>query len=240
MDNRKVSISIPTYNRVDVLIESFSKVISDERVSDIFISDDASDIEIFQQVRSIIEVLNQTHGNKISMSRNLSNQDCYFNKRTAVMGAKQPFCILLDSDNIIDTDYLDRLYEIESWDADTIYTPDNAYPNFDFTAYSGLLINKENVAEHIDKPLLETMLNAANYFINKDAWLSVWDGSENPVTSDSIYVCMKWLQADKKIKVVEGLKYFHRIWEQSHYRTQNHRTAPGFHQSILNTLKNLK
>jgi len=240
MDNRKISLCIPTYNRVDVLIESFSKVISDERVSDIFISDDASDIEIFQQVRSIVEVLNQTHGNKITMSRNLSNQDCYFNKRTAVMGAKQPFCILLDSDNVIDTDYLDRLFEIAEWDASTIYTPEYAMPNFDFRAYAGLLITKKNVGEWIDKPMFETCLNAANYFVNKDNYLHNWDGSVNPVTSDSIFVCYNWLKSGKKIKIVQGLQYFHRVHSGSHYQNNVKRTPPGFHQSVLDKIKQLQ
>lgn len=239
MDNRQISISIPTYNRVEVLIESFSKVISDERVSSIHIQDDASDIEIFQQVKAIIEVLNQTHGNKITMARNLTNQDCHRNKYHSVLGVKSQWLILLDSDNVIDTDYLDRLYEIETWDEQTIYTPEFARTNFDFRAYSGLTIAKENVAEYLDKPLFETALNAANYFINKDEWIKCWVGEPDPVTSDSIFVCMNWLIAGNKIKFVNGLQYDHKVWEQSHYRTQNHRTPPGFHQSILEKLKQL-
>lgn len=239
MQDRQVSISIPTYNRVDVLIESFSKVLSDPRISDIYISDDASEIAIYNQVKAIIDVLNQTHGNKIKMGRNLSNQDCYFNKRTAVMGAKQKFCILLDSDNIIDTDYLDRLFEIETWDEDTIYTPEFASPNFDFRAYSGLLITKENVAEWISKPMFETCLNAANYFVNKENYLHNWDGTINPVTSDSIYFCYKWLQSGKRIKILNGLQYFHRVHSGSHYQNNIKRTPPGFHQSVLEKIKQL-
>lgn len=241
MDNRKISIAIPNYNRVDVLIESFSKVLSDNRVCNIHIQDDASDIEIYNNVKSITDVLNAAISNdKITMSRNLSNQDCFRNKQHAILGAKAEWAILLDSDNIIDTNYLDRLYEIKEWDSDTIYTPDNAAPNFNFEAYSGLEITKENVSEYINKPMAETMCNAANYFIHKDTWLSVWDGSVNPVTSDSIYVILKWLQADKKLKVTKGLKYFHRVHSGSHYQTQNHRTPIGFHESILNQIRNLK
>jgi len=167
MDNRKISIAIPTWNRVDVLIESFSKVISDERIENIHIQDDASDIEIYNKVKSIIDVLNKTHGNKITYSRNLTNVDCHRNKYHSVLGAKSEWVILLDSDNIIDTDYLDRLYEIKNWDSDTIYTPEYAKPNFDFRAYSGIILTKQNISNHIDKPLLETCLNASNYFINK-------------------------------------------------------------------------
>lgn len=240
MDDRRISIAIPTYNRIDVLIESFSKVIGDSRIENIHIQDDASDIDIYKQVKSIIEVLNQTHGNKITISRNLINCDCHRNKYHSVLGAKSKWIILLDSDNCIDTDYLDRLCEIEEWDEQTIYTPEFARPNFDFRAYSGLTISKENVAEYIDKPLFETALNAANYFINKKEWVKCWVSEPDPVTSDSIFVCMNWLLAGNKIKVLSGLQYEHKVWEQSHYRTQNYRTPPGFHESILNTLRNLK
>lgn len=241
MDNRKISISIPTWNRVDVLIESFSKVLSDDRVENIHIQDDASDIEIYNRVKSIVDVLNTAISNdKITISRNLTNQDCFRNKQHAVLNAKSQWVILLDSDNCIDTDYLNRLYEIKDWEEDTIYTPDYAMPNFDFRAYSGIEITKENVAGYIDKPMFETMLNAANYFIHKDTWLSVWNGSINPVTSDSIYVCLKWLDAGDRIKVVEGLQYFHRVWPESHYQNNISRTPQGFHQSILNQLRNLK
>lgn len=240
MDNRKISIAIPTWNRVDVLIESFSKVISDERIENIHIQDDASDIEIYNKVKSIIDVLNKTHGNKITYSRNLTNVDCHRNKYHSVLGAKSEWVILLDSDNIIDTDYLDRLYEIKNWDSDTIYTPEYAKPNFDFRAYSGIILTKQNISNHIDKPLLETCLNASNYFINKIEWVRCWNSDVNPVTSDSIFVCMNWLLAGNKINVVSGLRYYHRVWSQSHYQTQNHRTPTGFHESILNTLRNLK
>lgn len=240
MDNRKIGIAIPTWNRVDVLIESFSNVLSDKRVEQINICDDASDLEIFKQVKSIADVLNSTHNNKITLSRNLTNQDCFRNKMHSLFGVSSDWAILLDSDNVIDTGYIDKLYEFEQWDEDTIYTPCFAEPNFDFRDYSGILISKENIAEFIDKPMFEVMLNASNYFIHKDTWLSVWDDSVNPVTSDSIYVCYKWLEAGNKIKVVNGLHYFHRVWSQSHYQNNVSRTPQGFHEDILNKIRQLK
>lgn len=240
-NHRKIGVAIPSYNRVEVLLESFSEILTDPRIKNIHISDDCSDIEIYNKVNNSISLLNQFANGKITMSRNTENQDCFRNKKIAVEGSVCDWLILADSDNIFRCDYLDRLYEIDWWDTDTIYTPSYAMPQFDFTDYSGLVITKENVAEYLDKPLFETMLNANNFFVNRAHYLKVRaDDEVDPVTSDSIYFCMKWLQDGRKIKVVTGLQYFHRIWEQSHYRTQNHRTPPGFHQSVLDKLKQLK
>lgn len=234
-DNRRISISIPTYNRDEVLFESFAKVYDDPRVAQISISDDASDIDIFHSVRQGCLPLS-----KVFLTRNLQNRDCFFNKKIAVEYSDQERTILLDSDNSIGKDYLDVLYAIPEWDNKTIYTPSFAAPHFDFRAYEGLTITKENVAEYIDKPLFETMLNASNYFINKNEWLRVWDSSIDPVTSDSVWVCLKWLQAGGKIFVTPELHYQHRVWPSSHYQTQNHRTPTGFHESILQQLRNMK
>lgn len=242
MGNRKISISIPSWERVDVLIESFSNVLSDERVSQIHISDDASNLEIYKQIKSITDVLNSTHNNKITLSRNLTNQDCFINKRNAVFGASEQWVILLDSDNRIDASYLDKLFGIEQWDESTIYTPCFAEPQFDFRNYAGITIIKENVSGLIDKPMFQTCLNAANYFVNRNQYLSldIWDKGIDPVTSDSIYTCMKWLEAGNKIKIVDGLHYFHRVWPESHYQKNVSRTPTGFHESILDTLRQLK
>jgi glycosyltransferase involved in cell wall biosynthesis len=39
---RTISICIPTYNRVEMLFESFAKVIDNDNISEIVIVDDAS------------------------------------------------------------------------------------------------------------------------------------------------------------------------------------------------------
>lgn len=241
MDERKISIVIPTWERDDVLFESFAQILPDERIESVFISDDASDIGVFKSVSNKIAVLNQLHENKIIIQRNANNRDCFFNKYISVLGAKTAWIILGDSDNVFGVYYLDKIFSIENWEEDTIYTPCFAAPNFDFRAYSGLTITKENVAEYIDKPLFEVALNACNYFVNRDAYLAlnIWNDLD-PVTSDSIYVCMKWLQAGNKIKIVDGLQYFHRVWENSHYQKNVGRTEPGFHESILQQLRQLK
>jgi glycosyltransferase involved in cell wall biosynthesis len=231
-DERTLSLAIPTWNRTDILFESFVQVYDDPRVSEIIIVDDCSDMGCFNEMRDKFAALT-----KIKLIRNITNVDCYQNKYRALSFINNEFGILLDSDNVIGVDYLDKIFEYE-WRPDIILTPDFAQPNFNFKAYSGLLITKENVAEYIDKPMFETMLNAANYFVNRDNYVKVWDDKVDPVTSDSIFQCYNWLAAGNKIHVVPNLHYFHRV-HRGHYQTNVNRTAPGFHESILNKLRQL-
>lgn len=239
MDERKISLCIPTWNRVDMLIESFSNVLDDERISDIFISDDASDIEIFNQVKSIIDALNQTYNNKITLCRNLTNQDCFINKHHAILGGKQEFCIILDSDNVIGKDYLDAIYKIPEWDKHTSYMPVFAAPTFIYEEFSGLTISKENVAKYMDKRFFSTMLNCFNFFINREEYLKVFKIEVNPHTADSLFFNYCWFEAGNKMYVTPELIYQHRIHSGSHYQTFNHLTG-NFYNEIEQKIKAMK
>ena len=235
VDERRISICIPTFQRVDMTLDSFKEVYDDERVSEIIIVDDASDISVFEELKSICDVLP-----KVKLYRNLTNQDCYRNKMVAIGYATNDWCILLDSDNKIGKDYIDRLFDYSYWDNDTIYAPTFAKPTFDYRAYGLTTIHRTNVADFIDKPLFETALNTCNYFVNKNEYLKVWDGSIDPVTSDSIYFTYCWLNTGNRIYFVEGLEYEHKVWSGSHYDNNVNRTPAGFHESILNNLRNMK
>lgn len=121
-NNEKISLCIPTYNRVDMTLQAFENVYQDERISEIIIVDDASDIVIFTELKEFCELIP-----KIKLYRNITNQDCYRNKMTALSYASNDWCILLDSDNIIYKDYIDSVYR-QNWDNNTIYTPSFAKP----------------------------------------------------------------------------------------------------------------
>lgn len=177
--------------------------------------------------------------------------DCHRNKREAVSKASNEWVILLDSDNVIDVNYLDKIYNLKDtfestpWLPFQILQPSFAKPSFNFSEYQGMMITKENISKHIEYATFGTMLNAMNFFINRDEYLKVWDGSVDPVTSDSIYFNYKWLEAGNSIYVVPGLEYEHRVHghgkeEGSHYVKNVRRTKPGFHQSIINKLKAMK
>jgi glycosyltransferase involved in cell wall biosynthesis len=232
---QKISLAIPTFQRFDVLFESFKKVYHDERISEIVIVDDASDLDIFEKIRERASVMP-----KIKLIRNTNNRDCYQNKYTAMSYITNDFGILLDSDNVIDSSYLDIIFTYLPWSEKTIYTPSFAEPNFDFKAFEYLAITKHNVSQSMNDPIFETMLNAANYFVNKEQYLKTYDPDIDPVTSDSIYMAYRWLERGGTIFVCPGLKYFHRVWPESHYQKNVNRTPPGFHESILKKLKEFR
>lgn len=234
-DDRKISLCIPTWNRVDMTIEAFMEVYADPRISEIVISDDASDLDLFHQLRAIAEKFD-----KVRLFRNLTNQDCYRNKMTAISLAKNEWCILLDSDNIIDRSYIDKLYDFSYWDTIVIFTPSYAKPMFDFREFAGLMIYEENVSDYLDRPMFETMLNAANFFVHKDTYLRAFDNEVNPVTSDSIFIAHNHLKDGGIIHCVDGLEYEHRVHTGSHYQNNVHRTPNGFHETILNKLRRIK
>lgn len=225
---------IPTYNRTDLLVESIIQVINDERVSEIVIVDDASHGNIYDLIVGFFLPYP-----KVRLFKNDKNLDCYFNKREAVSKATNEYLILLDSDNVIGTDYLDMIYN-QQWEPEKILQPCFAKPHFDFRKYSSLLVNKENVSKYVHDSTFTTALNAFNFFINRDKYLQVWNGSVNPVTSDSIYFNYCWLAAGNEIYFTPGLQYEHRVHDGSHYKNNVGRTPQGFHESIIKKLKELR
>lgn len=230
-----ITLAIPTYNRTDLLWQSFEKVLNDERISEIVIVDDHSDEIVWAQVQAMCH----PH-HKIKLYRNDKNLDCYRNKREAVSKASNEWVILLDSDNVIDSSYIDALLHKWIRDSNCIYQPCYARPHFNFKRYENMEITKSNVGTYINDRWFETMLNACNFFVNRDEYLRIWDGSVDPVTSDSIFFNYRWLEAGNSIYVVPGMEYFHRVHEGSHYQQNVRRTPQGFHQSILNKLKAMK
>ncbi len=229
-----ISICIPTYNRYEMTIECFSQVLHDERVSEVVIVDDCSTDDSYSKLCDYFK-----YEPKVKLQRNGQNFDCYMNKCFAVAYASNDWVMLIDSDNIVGVDYLDVIFDY-AWHNDMILTPDFAAPHFDFRAYSGLLITKDNVAEYIDKPMVEVCLNACNYFVNRQQYLYTWTNEIDPVTSDSIWFAYNWLKRGNGIYVTKDLTYTHRVHSGSHYQNNCNRTPDGFHQSVLNKLRELK
>jgi len=235
MSERKISIAIPTYERTDLLFKSFEAVYDDPRVDEIVIVDDSSSMEVFEEVRERCARLS-----KVKLHRNVSNRDCYENKYTALSFCNNDWCILLDSDNMISKQYIDKLFQINEWDDDTVYAPVFAAPQFDYRHFSGFTVIKENVHSLMNEPMFSTALNTANYFVNKSKYLKSWVPDTNPVTADSIFMALQFLKNGMSIFFVPGLEYFHRVHPGSHYQNNVSRTPVGFLESIELELKNMK
>jgi glycosyltransferase involved in cell wall biosynthesis len=231
-----ISLAITNYNRTDLLFESIAPFLNDERIDEIVISDDHSMEKIFDEVCEKYK-----DNDKVQIFRNTENLDCYRNKRQAVKRATNDYVLLLDSDNIFTVDFIDKIFERkEVWEPCIALAPCWAKPHFNFTELSGKTISKENVASLLNVGSCSTMLNAMNYFVNRDEYLRVWDGSIDPVTSDSLYQNYNWLNGGNSIYVVPNLTYEHRVHSGSHYQNNVRRTPQGFHDSIIEKLTNMK
>jgi glycosyltransferase involved in cell wall biosynthesis len=136
-----ISLCITTYNRPDLTIDSFVDVLYDNRISEIIIVDDFSDPKMYTALSVMIEGLREGGGyqtgyhKKLKLHRNDENIGMSRNKAKAIELASNPWCILFDSDNIIDSSYLDALPEYLA--PSVIYCPDFAKPQFDYRKYSG-------------------------------------------------------------------------------------------------------
>lgn len=228
-----ISLCLTNFQRTDLLYESFRQLINDDRISEIVISDDHSSDEVYHTVYWQTKAID-----KIKLYRNETNQDCYKNKRIAVEHAVNQWVIIGDSDNIFTPEYVDKLFTKE-WEVDTLWQPSFARPHFDFKAYTGYYISKANVGQYMSDDTFKTMLNAMNYFVNRDEFLRVWDGSVDPVTSDSIFQNYNWLKAGNSMYICPGLEYDHAVHEGSHYRQNFRRTPSGFHKLIEDKIKQL-
>lgn len=224
-DERKISVCIPTWERVEMTVESFSKVYHDERVGEVVIVDDCSHPDTFNRLKAIVSGMP-----KVKLYRNESNVDCYRNKAIAISYATNEYCIPLDSDNEITPDYLDKIFMYE-WRRDHILQPAFAWPNFNFAEFANLYVTKENVADSLARyKMFSTMLNAMNYFVHAGEYIRVRKDNVNPNTADSIYQALNWLEAGNTIYVVPGLEYNHRVHNGSHYQINKHKTGNFYHE----------
>lgn len=234
MDDRKIGIAIPTYNRFEMTLESFLNVNDDDRVEHIVVCDDVSTDGSFEKLS--VEFKNANKYPKVDLYKNEVNLDCYANKMTSMELLDTYWGIILDSDNIINKSYLDVIYSIQDWDKKTSYMPSFAMPHFDYRQYEGIVLSKENIAEYIDKPMISTCLNCMNFFINVDEYLKTWSDEIDPITADSIFFNYLWFKRGNKMMIVPGLNYEHRVHGGSHYQNNVHRTG-NLSGQIINKIK---
>lgn len=228
-----ISFCCPTFNRFEFTCECVDSVIDHHKISEVVISDDASTDGSYEKL------VNYYGGiDKVRIFRNERNRDCYVNKKISVELATNKYCLLGDSDNKFSLSFIDKLFE-HYWDRDTLLAPDFSKPMFDYRAYSGLTISKENINEYLDFQYCTTMLNTMNYFFNRNSFLEVWDGSIDPIGSDSIFQNYNWLKSGKKIFVVPGLEYEHRVHDGSHFQNNIQASMPLIND-VIQKIKQLR
>ncbi|MBA3830072.1 MAG: glycosyltransferase [Taibaiella sp.] len=185
-------------------MESFEKVLVDKRISEIIIIDDFSKPEIRQRV-AMLQQLNE----KIKVFFQPVNRGMSRNKADAISFAKNEWCILFDSDNIIDSTYLDSIPKI--LEGSTIYSPSFASPNFDFRAYESISITRENAKTFMLDPMFRCFLNCCNYLVHRDNYLHVYEENNSVKQADTIHFNYLWLKNGGSFYFMKDCKYEHRV-----------------------------
>lgn len=226
----KLSLCITTYNRFELLKESYAQVIDDPRISEIIIVDDCS------TESGIKEKVNSLAGGKVKVFHQVQNRGMSMNKRDAIGYASNPWAIIFDSDNIIGPDYLDAFFELAiEGDAINIFEkiagiekfifcPDFAKPEFNYREYrignggigvrSGIYSRRE-CAHEIKNDSFNCLLNTCNYIVHRDNYLATYQFNPDHIASDTIWHNYNHLKSGGYFVVVPEMQYYHRVHKGS-------------------------
>lgn len=207
--------------RFDLTIESFAQIIDDPRINDIVVLDDASTDGSYEK---LVEYYKDIP--KIRVLRQAQNQGMSRNKRDAIGYAKNPWCIVFDSDNVLGVDYIDAFYNDigNPWCStdlryhSTIFCPDFAKPDFDYTSFinnrTGIYGAKE-AAKCIKNDAFNLLMNTCNYIVHRDTYIKTYKYNPDHIASDTIWHNYNHLKAGGLFAVVPGMRYFHRVHDGS-------------------------
>lgn len=204
---KQISLCITNFNRTDSVIRAFEKVLNDDRIGEIIISDDCSD-----NYNDLLSLLPKNE--KIKTHRNYLNLGMSHNKAKAIEHATNDYCIIFDSDNVIEKKYIDALYK-KHWFPDIILMPDFAKPQFDYRAFRDERISALSVKRLSRKPMFDCLMNTCNYFVHRETYLKVFQHNEAIKGSDTIWFNYLWLKAGNAFLVVPQMDYYHAVHEGS-------------------------
>lgn len=111
MDNRKLSVCIPTKNSFEVTLKSFADILHDPRIFEFVLVDDASQ-EIFMWKWSDWLQFDAPEG-KVKLCQNEMSLGTSLNKQRAVIFADTEYIVLLDPNKVITTADLDYIFQSE-------------------------------------------------------------------------------------------------------------------------------
>lgn len=240
INNKKISVAIPTFNSSKFITSALDHIRGDDRVDDIVVMDDGSSDfgELLENCRNI---------DKLGVVGNDKNIGGFWNKHRAVEACKNDWVIVLDSDNSLSKTYVDTLYNFKCiykrknsdriWDEDVIYCPEFGDLRLDYTFFSDTFISKENIVGYLKnyELLTRSLLNTGNYFVNKSKFLETTNPGIKGHVPCSIALTYLWLSRGFKLKVVKDLRYIHRFHSNSYWK-RNHKTMQVMVDGIINSL----
>jgi hypothetical protein len=241
-----ISLCIPNYERIEILIDSFIKVLNDDRISEIVIMDDNS-----SNYANIKLALDGLSNNKIKLYKQDINLGTFFNKLECVKKAENEYIILLDSDNIIDVTYIDKIYQTD-WSKNKLISPERLIHHehnmwnekgifIKYTKFNGVRIDKAFCKKHFldGGDLLDVLLNTGNFFVNKESYIKSFDintFNRDVDICDVGFFNYLFLSSNETnyIEVCPDLEYTHRVHQGSYYMNNSSKSG-----NQINILKNI-
>lgn len=208
-----ISLAIPVHdfeNRQQYVLDLIRYADTDDRISEVVLS-----FEPHFEAPLV-------RGRKVRCFYNDKREYVFRNKFLAVDRCKSNWVIIFDSDNQLDKAYVDKLFEYYPWNNKMIFQPEFAEPNFNITCFAGKVIDRSNAAECMNTPIFRTIINAMNYFVNRNSFLEanreMFNSGYDPKCSDSIQFNYNMFAAGNMMMIVPGLRYRHTIHPGSFYR----------------------
>ena len=111
---------------------------------------------------------------------------------------------MLDYDNTILQDYLNTFFNLPSWENNSIYCSDFAFPNFSFEDYGGKKIDFATTLELLKTgDFIPAFFNDGNYLVNRKEFVECLEPYWNVYAqADVIYANYVWLFKGNKLTVI--------------------------------------
>lgn len=206
-----ISVAVTTFNRYNSTIKSFEKVIDHPFVTDIVVLDDASTDGSDKKLKDHF-----VGAKKVRFISQVENVGMQMNKKHAIGLALEENVLILDSDNVVDADYIDLVQKV-GFDYKTILAPQRALPNFIYDQFAGERINKGNVHKFIDMPYFGALINTCNYVVNKFFYYQTHQENKAIKGCDTAWYFYLHLKNGGEFFVVPGLQYFHQVHDGSEW-----------------------
>ena len=213
----RVSVALTVYNRSMLALDAVRQVAADPRVAEIVVSDDASEPSEYRRLCASLAAL----GPKVRIYRNDRNRGPLWNKHRAVSLCTSEFTILFDSDNVLDTTYLDRLFGAAPWRRDCFYCPEFARPRFDLRLFGGVtldlaLVRRAMLGDPRDRRI-DVLLNVGNHLVPvREYGETIGPFRDVPVHVDAFAASYFWLRRGGRLHVLKDLAYDHRMHDGSY------------------------
>ena len=242
--NTHISVAIPHYNNARYMPDTLRHIIDDKRINEIVICDDVS-----KDLDALENYLISINSSKIKLYKNPKNLGSYLNKLESISKCSNDWVLILDSDNFINNDTINILYNLKEWNKNIIYTPSwaktfpgNASPHLDYRNMNNLLIDKKYSLQKFNEQKFQCLMNNCNYFLPKINYLNCMNKYKNLYSRelisglDSLLLYCSWINENNTIFIVENFIYNHRLHNLSFYSLSNKSNESRFKDSLRKIL----